>query len=510
MYVIEDEEWVLEDMEFLFAHYAADHLVYTFPSGSEAVMFAQHTPPDVVITDIRMPGIDGLETIKQLQTMVSGAVYIILSGYDEFHYAQQGLRLGVKDFLLKPVPTEILYGTINRVVADLQLERSKENRTLESELIREIRNVNPENTLLHNALAPGGRWCAAMMLLDNWEAQVPLAVRCAALQVPPVEGKPEDALLSEHGMILEIDGNCIIRLWRMATPNLPQLCQLARKWHLQAASQNTVHTVFLVAESDEPPLSSLYTRLAALLEMHVIPGCSSFTEGTTSSPEIDYAEFWDTGRLVEAHLHSGSSAELRKYSHELLAWLQERKATALEAKELLANLLYSIRFNLRAQLPAAEPAAETDGLAQALRSIGSYAELASWLEVKFYAFLDHSEAAAPLPRSLVRLLSRTVETGYRGSISLQEFSQKHHISVGYMSRLFKSETGVNFSEYLTGYRLDQSLPLLRDDTLSLGEISVMVGYEDPKYFSQMFKKRFGSPPNHYRDRKNPPPKYEKS
>jgi two-component system response regulator YesN len=104
---------------------------------------------------------------------------------------------------------------------------------------------------------------------------------------------------------------------------------------------------------------------------------------------------------------------------------------------------------------------------------------------------------AATPRQLVRALVALVHTAYAEDISLQAFAAEHNVSLAYFSRLFKDEVGMTFSDYLTRVRIEKAKELLERLDVRLSELSVLVGYDDPKYFSQIFRRAAGMSPLDY-------------
>jgi two-component system response regulator YesN len=94
-----------------------------------------------------------------------------------------------------------------------------------------------------------------------------------------------------------------------------------------------------------------------------------------------------------------------------------------------------------------------------------------------------------------------IHANYQGSLSLQQFASEHHVSLGHLSRLFKSQTGYNFSDYVIGYRIGKAKELLADGTSRPSEVGELVGYEDAKHFCHLFKRLTGETPTAYAKRK---------
>ncbi len=114
LFLVEDEHWALKELVALCQIYEGEHTIYSFDNGDDALLQANDTRPDLVITDITMPGMNGLQLIRELNKLDPSVKFVILTVHDQFSYAQEGLRLGVIDYLLKPIKKDALYETIDR------------------------------------------------------------------------------------------------------------------------------------------------------------------------------------------------------------------------------------------------------------------------------------------------------------------------------------------------------------------------------------------------------------
>src|SRR6185295_11903830 len=134
--VVEDEPLALDDLLGMLQAFDSAHRIIGCASGVEALIQAETTPPDLVITDIRMPEIDGLELVRKLKVRAPQLAAIVLSGYSEFEYARTSLRLGIADYLLKPVRTDTLHQTVARALAALAAEQAHARHLREAQLVR--------------------------------------------------------------------------------------------------------------------------------------------------------------------------------------------------------------------------------------------------------------------------------------------------------------------------------------------------------------------------------------
>jgi AraC-like DNA-binding protein len=188
--------------------------------------------------------------------------------------------------------------------------------------------------------------------------------------------------------------------------------------------------------------------------------------------------------------------------HAALAQLRQDGATQASILEALDGFFQLFQRHLRPG--QAEPLPDRAALTALLRRLRSYDELATWVDLQLQPLLGAQRGSAT-PRQLVRALVARVHTGYAGDISLQAFAAEHGVSLAYFSRLFKDEVGMTFSDYLTHIRVERAKELLARGDLRPGEVSALVGYEDPKYFSQIFRRAAGlSPLDYQRSRQREP------
>jgi two-component system response regulator YesN len=133
-----------------------------------------------------------------------------------------------------------------------------------------------------------------------------------------------------------------------------------------------------------------------------------------------------------------------------------------------------------------------------IKSCDTYSMLQEWLLGKLGGMMAGNSLDMSHPKQIIPLLLDYVQQNYSETIHLQDFAVKYHLSTGYLSKLFKSETGSNFSEYIVEIRMNKAQELINGGYKKISEISKMVGYEDSKFFSQTFKRWSGVTPQDYK------------
>jgi two-component system, response regulator YesN len=181
--------------------------------------------------------------------------------------------------------------------------------------------------------------------------------------------------------------------------------------------------------------------------------------------------------------------------HSALHQLQRSCATQREVLETLDAMFALLQPHARST--ADERLPDRAAITTAIRRSRTYAELALWVDIQLKPLLL-CQRGAITPRQLVRALVAQVRTSYADDISLQAFASAHNVSLAYFSRLFKEQVGVTFSDFLIRVRIEKAKELLAGQDLRISDIGMLVGYDDPKYFGQIFRKVAGESPLDYK------------
>jgi two-component system response regulator YesN len=487
--VVEDEPLALDDLLGMLQIFEGAHHITACASGAEALSCAEATPPDLIITDIRMPEIDGLELVRRLKARVPQLAAIVLSGYSEFEYARTSLRLGITDYLLKPVRTDALHQTVTRALLALADQRTRAIDLREAQLVRLLLAGSRATTAESDLLA--GDWGIICIICENWES--PTVWR----DTPITREFIRRALaLSEPRAcdIVDLEGRCRVVLVPLAGSRSHLLEAVALRLHRAVVATGVVvHTTYSYKGADQRPervLSEGLSRLAQLMRF----AAPTFARPGSATEEVAGNALGEHTLLVMRALAEGKLPAAIAEVHATLNQLQQEGATQSIVAQLLDDLFGHIQRHAKSM--AAEPLPGRDAITAIVRASRTYDQLASWVDVQLQPLLMRQHSATT-PRQLVRALVALVHTAYADDISIQAFAAEHNVSLAYFSRLFKIEVGVTFSDYLTRVRIEKAKELLARQDLRLSDISALVGYDDPKYFSQIFRKAAGESPLAY-------------
>lgn len=495
-------------------------LVGACRDGREGLHALETLKPDVVITDICMPFVDGLELAMWVGEEYPATRTILLTGYDEFEYAQEAVRLHVSDFLLKPITADELRTVLDAVRTDLDEERRR---------LREIDRIREQ--LAESLPLLRERFFNRLIrsLVESEEVE-----RRRALLEIPVAGEAYIALVCDRDApqaeddltVLAIPGeiekvveeNAVVFM----TPNDESVVVVAAAGEAEARTRALLYAEAIsrrtarelgrsVSIGVGEPVASLeaisrsYREAKLALERRLVLGrdqiitAEAARGGSIEPMAPDQSVIRD--RYVRA-IRTGDTAGARSAIAELFSLFRELHATSdacyVGVQRLLADTLNALET---LGIDYAEvPGVEANPF-ERLAEIKTLENMERW-------FLDLEENARTL------LDRRRDEHSRRKAIEAEEYIRTHYgekdlsltavcsalsVSKSYLSPVFKAHTGMTFVEYLTETRMEHARELLAHSNLKTYEVAEQAGYRDAHYFSLTFRKQTGYSPTEYRD-----------
>jgi two-component system response regulator YesN len=493
IFLIEDEALAMEELLFIMKPYAEQHTIVCFENGEDALEGALQAAPDIIISDIKMPGLSGLETLQKLTVINPQLQAIMLSGYNEFEYARAAIKLGAKEYILKPVMEKELYEVLDRLIAAVITEEHKIQMAKDWSLTRMMRGMSPHQDA-RNDDTLSGNWLVCVILLRNWNSEHTWA-----------NSQLTANRFSEWlHMKVDHDTKCLdmdvhMRIVMLPVPKSEKESKLRLKVNqihdYVCTYEPVVHTVYHI-KKEQDVLDASYRMCLRLLEDQVRLEVSTFMP-IFQAPQL--APVWDSVRLIELHLRE---SEYAKLNMELRRMLESLHRTGIHLKQMsvfLSDFFYALKYNLNLSKNDLE-SFSMDSIYEFIKTCDTYSMLQEWLLGKLSGMMVGQPTEMSHPKQIIPILLDYVQQYYSETIHLQDFAVKYHLSVGYLSKLFKAETGNNFSEYIVEIRMRKAQELLNGGYKKVSEISQMVGYEDPKFFSQTFKRWSGVTPAEYKKR----------
>ncbi|MHA6529918.1 response regulator [Paenibacillus sp. BAC0078] len=416
------------------------HIIHA-SNGRMAIEFAEEHRPHIAIMDINMPGIGGLEALREMKRRLPNTKFIVLTAYDYFTYAQEALSLGAKEYFLKPAKREQLIEVFQRLLNEIEQENHL--RMQELEMRHKVSQLLP---LAENELA-------LMLMLDQ-----------------TVDTNADQ--LSEW---LDIP--------------LTRGCAIVAAFHGEAYMQkkNKIYDYlrsFVKSHSPDSIVSSLINQhMVIFLHKPTSVSETNWYQKTKQLAEQLYG-------IIEQHLGLKVSIGIGS-THSRTEGFRKSYFEAVFASTMLNKLDKACHFDDLKQRDSQPYSFGTDDIVNN-QTQQSYVT---------FALQRMREQRVEQTLTVLDRARQYISEKLSDELSLEVVADFVHLNPHYFSKIFKQQCGESFIDYVTRLRIEKAISLIKAGQLSLKEISFEVGYKDPNYFSRVFKKITGLAPTSYKDQK---------
>ena len=493
-------------------------------NGEEALELAEQLRPDVVLTDIKMPFMDGLELCRRLRQSLPAAKLVVFSGFDDFEYARQAVGMGVSEYILKPINASELMEVLAKLREQLDKQRL-ERRDMETLRRRYEESLPVLRELFYTRLLSGQlRPDQVQDRAARYEIELPPGLWAAALIHADLPGDGEagerdellllsvQSFLTEHFALegcaprVVLYGDTAALLARLPDRDrlYPLLEELERLSLLSQSYLGIPLTagVGRLCRGPEELYRSVEGARAALDYRALMGGGRVIYIGDLepqSTAELSFEE--EDQRLLANAVKLGTPEQARQAADRLMERLRQ---TGLSLSQCHLFLLEVVTCLVRLTRSGGVAVEEVFGAnftgAVSLSDFSSLEELGDWLGercLKLHDLLGRQRTDSAW--RLVEQAKEYIAGHYRDEgLSVETLCSHIHLSPTYFSTLFKREVGMSFTAYVTQVRMDEAVRLLRDTDEKTYRIAEQTGYSDPNYFSYVFKRQFGLSPSKYR------------
>lgn len=477
-------------------------VVGTAENGVEALRLIEELKPDIAITDIRMPLLDGLKLLAAVKERFPDTTTIIVSGYQDFEYAREGLKAGAVDYLLKPVDPKELAELLSRIKLRLdERYREKENRLLDAI----VHGAGPKGVAA-NGLPAEGRYNLIAVrrgplpfLHLKWEGGRPGVFPLPVERLYELErryGLHRIALLSGRD-----ENEFLVSLSRNAGGSIPtaEIAELLADLLFGRSGFFTV--AYSVTPHGTKDLEERSAALFRLIDASVVIGknrliCLECADESPPSPALDGVRSDTLLHYIADRDWAGLSAEIAR----LLGECGLRSNTQAYLENLFLQILYLVQRGVadtRFSMQSAEA-----HLAELIRSSTDSASLFDGF-VKLVEDAVAEEDRPPVRREeherlLFERIAKYIENNLSRPLTLQELCGKFSVSQPYLSGLFRKRGGTSCKKFVTSMRINKAIELKRQTpSLRLKDIAEIVGYDDPLHFSKVFRAVIRRSPSEY-------------
>lgn len=522
--VVDDENIVIESIKYI-VEKNFDNVVVaeTARSGREAIEKAEAVKPDLIFMDIRMPGINGIDAIREIKEVYPQVEFVIISAYEQFEYAKEAVNLGVVEYLLKPVNRMKIIEIIRQ--AEQRLYEARKKKRMELELKEKFERVLP--VLEHGFIF-------SILLYEDYNQEIKNYMRLLDLpEGPGYVMTLEFGEQKQSGSLGNVIGSSVLS--QSFFPRLREIIKSRLDCIVGPVMLNRIVCYVPLYNHNDDYEERLEAVEAGkhIIEKITKQVAASFRIGIGSIQNCDniLRSFSESIRAIK---HAGGNEVIHIHDipeeakiNQVLFNVKEKelleKAFLGETGECL--VLFSQIFDELAANPqytfedikgrllelvvmlyrqALEFDIEDKEALRGRNYLREFLEiedlilLRNWCKGQIETITASIKAARTKRcHHLISTAMSYIDANFHRDISLEEVSRETGLSPQYFSRFFKEETGENFIDYLTRVRITEARKLLSDKNLSVKEVCYKVGYNDPNYFSKLFKKVTGFSPSNY-------------
>lgn len=490
-------------------------IVGTANDGLRALELVREKQPNLLITDIRMPGYSGIELVQRAKELQPNLHFIVISGYRKFEYAQNALKYGVEDYLLKPIKQDELTGILLRLKDKLGEEAALELRLKKSgerqqELLMEALADASERQQPFMSYADkrfhtsGGICFAALVRVDMvGTAQTPGSYQIILRYALEIVRRELRALTDIYAAAVRKEGVAIVL--RMAAYRTVAMKQCFTKIQKEIESQRDMFgtlrcTVCLGSRQTAFEDAVLSMRQALWLCRDHLCRTQAWRDAEIERPVLGQRYMMEAAQKKRFQV-AAECLDEERFQQEL----DESCGAVLSHPDLNGQMLEDWFDQV------------LEACLYGMRQTGQVDErFPAEMEDRFWLCTDAQGVLQVLRESICRQIrqlaaersqretrpitdaKRYIQQHYREALRLEDVSSAVGFNTTYFSTLFKKETGQNFVDYLTELRISKAKELLSGDDLSVQDVAENVGYRDLKYFSKLFKKVTGVSPSDYK------------
>lgn len=478
--VVEDEINSREGLRDLISQRKDQYQVMTAVDGLDGLNKAQKYQPDIIITDIKMPKIDGIQMVSKIRELNIRSEILILSGYAEFEYAKSALSLGVVDYLVKPVVPSTVFTMLEKCVNLIQKSVQQQPHFQRHSYPLLSKADNGMLSEYYKTLNTNDFLCIAMysksgsLFTPNWKSYFLESKSCVLVSIYdscylgiilPVHDASVQTSLSR---CQAATGNSCTGIYRYLKGNQDQdwfdvFRQLVTciPWSISLNKNFFLFEEYMLQESTATADSNeFFKKLKKCFYHQEYKECNSliinFIEHLQDKHyHPDYIKMF----VASCLLHSSSNASEPDFDHPRGLYVTMYRNEVMASKNIhelktLINQYYSEDFLLNKRNQYSKP---------------------------------------------VIMAINYIQKNFSQPISLNFVADKIGVTPQYLSRIFSKETGQSFIDYLSTYRINMAKQLLDTTDIKVFEIANRIGFNDAKYFCTLFKKFEGISPNQYRN-----------
>lgn len=529
--IVDDEQLICQGLRARIEYLGIDvDEIFEAENGLMALRLQEEHPIDVVITDIRMPDMDGLELIQEMQKKNNQIKFVVLSGYAEFSYAETAIRLGVKAYLLKPVSNDDLKAAFDKAYKEMEQTASvRQEVQMKKRMDREKQVYQQEKALnaLFSSQEAGAVTREQLCKLCGYDEKMWAGGAESVLYLAILHINKESF---EHQRFRPVDHELVRFMIRNIFEEIQAPCEKLLVNSLSDTRQ--MYGIFIGDDKKKlrMEVERIYLRMRSVLEKKMgiyltigVSRCRSQLEGKETSEarqalkqRIIYGKaniyFYEDIRilgeqefpvsqlhLLEQYIEHNEIFKVKNLVQEIFSEELVKKYGSAYLRIMWIRILNLLLHHYERR---GRNAAEIEKMLQnynLLDRIQSLQEIRQKIIEMVMECVSTESVADANARSKIQMAIGYIQEHFAENLTVNVLAEHYGMSPNYFSSMFKKEMSRSAVNYITELRINQARELLYHSELSVVDISKKVGYEDSQYFFRVFKKYLGMTPLQYRE-----------
>lgn len=471
-----------------------------FENGVQVLAYLEAHPDevDVLLTDVKMPEIDGLYLAQYLFEQESQIEVIIISGYNEFEYARKAISFGVSNYLVKPVQKEELREALDKI-SNVRKKYQEKMQDIMAE--RTLQFLSIEEIAAHE------NW-RRLFLKPVFDANAGSTFYLTVIQSMDREKQPESQSAERsmkrlknkfHGAYFYFDRfqENVLILFGEKAEIISELDTIVRQTGILGAAKVTAG--LSLAHTQIEHCIKAYEEAVYALNQRLIDGWNRLYVFTADFKPENLLDK-EKEQLLEEAIEGKRSAQAEAMTREILRKCPNAYTLYVTISSIF-NLLYQFFCRTDSRKRDGSPRYMLFSYRTDLYRYDTLEEVEDYVVNIVKAMCDEQEGKKY--HYIVSEILDDIAQNYQENISIGELAEhKYFMNGSYLSRLFKNQTGKTFSTYLMEYRMSKAKELLESDLLRISDVAMLAGYNDVSRFIQYFKKQYGVTPEEYRKKGN--------
>lgn len=520
--VCDDEKWIRKGIIAKIQYHKFNFLqIDEAIDGKEALEIIENERPHIVITDVKMPNMTGIDLLKKTKELYPEIKFIIISGYAEFEYVQEAINLGAKGYILKPIVDDNLVSNLNKVIDELNQERKinslisskdelvKINEEFKLEIyinevmrLAEDSSYNYEQSFIHKYIKVGSKFMMALI-------RVPIDAAVKPLDTMFVKDKLVNLLkekAEDNNAVMVNDASDVHQIFVISSGSNELELKRSLEEYVTASVTKikkmlNIQLIVALSGLTDKLCSLMYKQARSAIELRIINNSkwlyrySDLDKNKIKKFYYPEQKLKVLSKCIEDGDFKNSYIMLREifsfneyqvnnceYIHFLISECISVMVKVCNKKEIEVTSVIPFKLLMPDKI------SNYCSIDTILKDIGD----------AISSIIESGTGCNYYAKDIIAKSKEYIDEHYGEELTVNALAKKFLINPNYLSNLFSKETGFTITKYITKVRMRKACELLKETSINIADVSGSVGYQDPQYFYRVFKKEMSITPAEYR------------